>query len=381
MSTSTTFEAACEDYFFYIQFERPKPVSKQTLETSKKRLLYLQKYWSEMPVLSLTTRHVFEFKAELIKRGSSPGYIHAYLTLIRSFFRFLKEQRKMMVLDYTDIKLPPQEKNDIEFLSEDELRRFVSAINLGTIHGIRLKAFVALILDTGARINEVISLNRDSINWRDKRAYIVGKGDKKRMLFFQDWSLHWIKTYLSLREDDHEALFVSHKPPNPTARIIDEDMRRFFRSTAKKAGIKRVWPHMLRRTSATHLLFNGEDVRNIQRFLGHSKLAITERYLGTDWSKLQESISSHRTYAGIEDIGRPVHIAWARGLGFPHCQKCRTSERKHAGKGLCMRCYMQEKRSKELTGRSYSPPLNVYEHGQNKAEQGDVPVLEKGHSY
>lgn len=376
MLDSQTFEEACRDYLYYLQVERPKPVSKQTLQTVEKRLLYLQKYWKGERIDALTVRHVFDFKGELILRGRRFSYVNTYLSLIRAFFRFLKDERRLNVLDYSEIKLPPPERQEVEFLSEDELRRFVGAIDLKTIHGVRFKAFVTILLDTGMRISEALSLNRDSINWKDKNAYIIGKGSKKRMIFFQEWSLHWIRQYLALRADKHEALFVIQKAPFSVKRIVDEDMRRFFRTTAKRAGLKRVYPHMLRRTAATYLQFNGEDTKIIKEYLGHSKIAVTERYLGTNWKKVQQSVSAHISYKMVEDVGKDVALTiWASGLGLSQCQKCGSKERKHMGKGLCTKCYMAERR---LTECSRSSKVSAYERGEEKEKRANPGILQKG---
>jgi integrase/recombinase XerD len=148
---------------------------------------------------------------------------------------------------------------------------------------LRFRALVEVLLGTGARISEVLSLNRHDIHRERKEAKIVGKGNKERMLYFTDWSLLWLERYLSRRWDDDDALFVTQGDPPRRLRQWDR-IKDTFAVYRHRAGLtKPVSPHILRHTMATTLLFNGCPIGHIKELLGHERLDTTCRYyLGLD---------------------------------------------------------------------------------------------------
>ena len=153
--------------------------------------------------------------------------------------------------------------------------------------GLRFRVLVEVLLGTGMRISEALSLNRDTINWEKAEAKIIGKGSKERTVFFNQRSLDWVKKYLDIRTDNEPALFITQQG----TRLSKIDVPGFFKRYAKKAGItKKLTPHILRHTCATNLLFNGCAINNVQVILGHDRLETTCRYyLGVDKSKAKEA--------------------------------------------------------------------------------------------
>ncbi len=338
---------------YYGRYERSRPYATQTLAGYEAVLKRMVKWIGDKDIREIKIEDLMKVKKILIDRGCKEGYIYKQLTVMRTLFRFCKSGLKIEnVLDSELIEIPARKQNTVEYLTPDEVQKFIAAIDHSTIYGVRQKALVTTLLDTGMRISEALSLNRNSINFENKTAVIIGKGAKQRLVFFRQWSLWWIKKYLSLREDDHEALFVTHckKPYIPT-RFVPEDARRFFRIHAKRAGMRLVAPHMLRRTAATTFRFNGGDTRDIQLFLGHSSVSITERYLGVDYGKIQKAHEKFLNYGGIEKFGDDkinIQIKWARDAGYLKCRVCGTTKRRHAGHGYCDICYIRALRQGKL---------------------------------
>lgn len=148
-------------------------------------------------------------------------------------------------------------------MTSEEIEAFISTIPLttytGEVHqsGMRLRTVVEALLGTAMRISELLSLDRDSIDFEKKEARIIGKGGKERTVFFSDRSLTWIRRYLESRSDDCPALFVCQ---NGKDRLRRGDLWRYFDRHRKLAGIKKkVRPHILRHTAATTLLFNDKS--------------------------------------------------------------------------------------------------------------------------
>lgn len=338
-------------FLYYGRYERTRPYAEQTLEGYEAVLKRMLKWIGDKDIREITLDDLMKMKKILIDRECKEGYIYKQLVVMRTLFRFCKEGLKIKVLEPEEIEIPPRKINTVEYLTPPEVKKFLSVIDISSVYGVRQKALVTTLLDTGMRIGEALSLNKDSINFKAGTAVITGKGSKKRLVFFRKWSMWWIKKYLALRDDSHEALFVTHckKPYTPT-RFVPEDARRFFRIHSKKADMRLVAPHMLRRTAATTFRFNGGDTRDIQLFLGHSSVSITERYLGVDYSQIQKAHQKYLKY-GIEDYGDnkiKIVIKWARDAGYLKCRECGTTERRHAGHGYCDICYIRALRAGKL---------------------------------
>lgn len=336
-------------FLHYAQFERPDPVTEQTFVTYKKRINTLLKLWPNRDVESITLSDVFAFKEDLLRKKRRFSYLRTYLILIRTIFKYAQENLKLPVFDLKLIKMPKREVNTVNFSTPSEIDTFLSGIKINTIYGVRLMAIVTTILDTGMRLGcEVLKLQKTDIDWEGKYANIMGKGRKLRRVYFRDFSLKWIQKYLSLRKDNHPSVFVIHcKQPYVPKPLKYSEVERYFRSVSKKTGIK-ITAHKLRRSFATNLKFRQTDTKDISLLLGHSKIETTERfYLGIDYNELQKVYKQHMSY-GIEERFQPQNITWTKNTDWKSCIVCGTTEKEHAAKGLCHKCYMAQRRKNKL---------------------------------
>jgi site-specific recombinase XerD len=261
---------------------------KSVADISKSDLLLLKSYW-------LTK------KLSASRQGS-------LLLALKRFLVFCRDEKNALLsLDPEEIKPPPRPRREVVFLTPEEIEEFIATIPLTTYKGgthqagLRLRAVVETLLGTAMRISEVLSLNRDSIDFDRKESRIVGKGDKQRTVFFTDRALHWIRRYLESREDECPALFVCQ---NGKDRLRRGDLWRYFERHRKLAGIKkRIRPHILRHTAATTLLFNGCPIGHIKAILGHERLETTCRYyLGIDQRAAK---AAHQKYLSYDPIAEP----------------------------------------------------------------------------
>jgi integrase/recombinase XerC len=239
-----------------------------------------------MNIESINLAKINEFKAHLYSRKCSTNYIRSYLICIRSFVKFLNTAG--LPMDYKTIKVPMERKREVIFFNKEEVNKFIKQIShSGSIASLRNEALIKIMLDSGLRIFECLTLNRDSIDFVGKRAPILGKGRKPRIVFFSTWSLLALNDYLQARTDNNIALFVTHDRSHPTTvRLSADGVRSFLRKASKKFG-KKIRPHDLRRTFATNLRENGADMITIQYLLGHSNIKNTLAYIGIDYNHLQ----------------------------------------------------------------------------------------------
>jgi len=281
-------------------------LSPQTVEKYEQALRGLVRDIGDLEVQSLDLGHVTILKQKIMDRGCGASYISQNVFAIRCLLRYCRDVLEMEVMDDKKILPPRRGKKDVVYLTNDEVKQFIEAIPLennwkggkkesvARVNGVRFRTLVEVLLGTGMRISEALSLDRNKIDFDKAEAKIVGKGNKERVVFFTERSLHWIKYYLELRKDENFALFVTREG----TRWRREDISFFFKLYTKKSGIdKKITPHILRHTVATNLLFNGCPIGHIKEILGHENLITTcKYYLGLDKRLAKEAHSSFLSY-------------------------------------------------------------------------------------
>jgi site-specific recombinase XerD len=211
-----------------------------------------------------------------------------YMIAIRSFLKFLRKRNISTVVPDV-IELAKTGSRDIDHLSGDELKRFLSAPDGADLVSLRDRALLELFFSTGLRLSELCSLNRD-IDLNKDEFSIRGKGDKIRVVFLSDTAKDAIRAYLKIRKDMSEPLFVNASfRTSKDARLTPRSIQRIVKLYATKAGIyKKVTPHVLRHSFATDLLSNGADIRSVQIMLGHANIATTQIYTHVTDKQLRE---------------------------------------------------------------------------------------------
>ena len=241
----------------------------------------------EKPIADVTREDVYRIKARFVHNRLSDNWLASTLLVLKRYLQYLRDVEGKAALDPSTINPPKRRYREVVFLTPDEVDRFVGSIRLrnldGTVSlsGHRLRALVEMLLGSGLRISELLSIDKGQINPETREAKIIGKGGKERTAFFTVRAMGWLSQYLELRDDDCAALFagVSGK-----WRMKRTDIWRFFARHRELAAIdKKLTPHILRHTAATQLLFNGCPVGHIKEILGHARLETTCRYyLGVD---------------------------------------------------------------------------------------------------
>lgn len=197
------------------------------------------------------------------QKNATNRTIHRHLNALRSFFRYQN-------IDIADkVQLPKLSKPLPKFLTREEIK-----ILLEKTDRLRDKCLIRLLYSTGLRVSELVNLNKNDIKTESIHV-ISGKGAKDRIVFVDPGTQEMINRYISERNDDNEALFLSTHGDRISARTIQWLIKNY----SKKAGIeKKVTPHVLRHSFATHMLEGDADIVVIKELLGHSNLATTQIY-------------------------------------------------------------------------------------------------------
>lgn len=282
--------AIFEDFLGYARFELN--YSPQTIIKYRDSLKCFVRDVGDKPVEKLDVLDFVKLKKVMMERGNSAARISSVVYAMRSFLSFCQDVLKLKTISPKQIHPPKKFKREVIYLTKKEIERFIGTINTKTMNGLRFRTLVEVLLGTGMRIGEVMSLNRKHIDWEKREAKIVGKGNKERRVFFTQRSLDWVRRYLEKRQDTNEAIFVTKKPYN---RLNRDDIWRFFGRHRKLAKIdKKLTPHILRHTVATNLVFNGCPIVHVKEILGHERLDTTcKYYLGVDKEKAKQA---HRQF-------------------------------------------------------------------------------------
>ena len=221
----------------------------------------------------------------LKKSDYSARSISRKISTVRSFFKFCLREGIIKVNPTINLITPKIDKKLPYFLYLQEVNKLIETPLENTIFGIRDRAILELLYGTGIRVGELVNLNICNIDLYEKTIIVFGKGSKERILPLGNPSIRAIQEYLTSRnlsekkifvnKNDLEALFLNRLGGRLTTRSI----RRIIIKYMKMAGLnKKISPHVLRHSFATHLLGGGADLRSVQELLGHKSLSTTQIY-------------------------------------------------------------------------------------------------------
>ncbi|MFZ1627122.1 MAG: tyrosine-type recombinase/integrase [Candidatus Moraniibacteriota bacterium] len=279
-----------EGFLDYARYELN--FSPKTIEKYRDSLKSFVRSIGDKDVRGLDVQDFVSLKKEMMQRGLSEARIASVVFATRSLLNYCRNFLKLETLNPKQIRPPKRFKREVIFLTKDEVEAFIATIDINRIAGLRFRALVEVLLGTGMRISEALSLDRKSIDWEKREAKIIGKGNKERRVFFTEKALEWVRKYLEARTDSHEAIFITTGEPS---RLSIGDIWRFFKYHREKAHIhKKLTPHILRHTVATNLVFNGCPIVHVKEILGHEKLDTTcKYYLGVD---KEQAKKAHNQY-------------------------------------------------------------------------------------
>ena len=169
--------------------------------------------------------------------------------------------------DFSEIKMPKKERSLPAVLTPDEVRALI-----GSADTEKSRLIISLLYSSGLRVSELVNLKVSDINSQDGTGWVRrGKGGKDRLIIISPTLVKGLYEYLEGRSNQY--IFSKEKP------LTTRNIQKIIKLTSKRAGIqKKVTPHTLRHSFATHLLENGTDIRIIQTMLGHSSLSTTQVY-------------------------------------------------------------------------------------------------------
>jgi integrase/recombinase XerD len=231
----------------------------------------------------LTRTDLEEHVRDLMAEGRSPRSVARAVACYRGFFRFLVIDGRLTVNPADDLRPPRAWKVLPRYLAVEDVDRLIEQPVVNTPRGLRDRALIELLYATGMRVSELLSLRPADVNLEASYLTCSGKGNKQRIVPIGDEAADWVKRYLRegrpglLGKRSSARLFVNVKGGGPGLTRVG--FWKILKSYARQAGLtKRLSPHTLRHSFATHLLERGADLRAIQMMLGHADLSTTQIY-------------------------------------------------------------------------------------------------------
>ena len=286
-----------DQFLHYLTVE--KGLAKKTLEAYSHDLNRFLNYLEEKrieDVLRVTKVDVRAFLLTLKVQKLSNKTIVRNLVAIRTFFRFLTEEGKLESNPVEDLESPQLAKTLPEILSVQEVEQLLETPKPQTPLGIRDRSMLEMLYATGMRVSELVSLQMNQLNLEGGYVLLFGKGSKERAVPLGAEAIKRVSHYLTgarqklSKGKDSPFLFLNRSGRKMSRQVFWKNIKAYGR----RAGIrKKITPHLLRHSFASHLLARGADLRSVQMLLGHADISTTQIYTHVTGERLRQVHKRH----------------------------------------------------------------------------------------
>jgi integrase/recombinase XerD len=271
-----------------------KGLSSNTLEAYSRDLTQYFRFLESKSVSELSQTQpetLYEYLGTLRTRKLSGRTQARILSALRSFYRFLQEENLRKDNPTFPLQGPKPKRTLPQTLSEMEVETLIQQPKTESSRGLRDAAMLEVLYATGLRVSELISLTLDQLELEAHLIRTMGKGSKERLVPIGKAASRCLREYL---EKGRPPLLKKPMAPwvflnNRGGRLSRQGFWKILRQYGRQAGIlKKISPHTLRHTFATHLLEGGADLRSIQTMLGHADISTTKIYTLVTHEHLRE---------------------------------------------------------------------------------------------
>ncbi len=233
------------------------------------------------------------FLGTLRRRGYASGTVARKLASLRAFFRYLHNSGVIEQDPATLLHSPRKSHRLPSFFSREEMAAALQKPDGDPFLVARDRAILEFLYSTGVRLAELVGLNVEDVDRRDRTARVAGKGSKERITPIGGPALEALDDYLAaraelLRKRENSttgALWLNRSGTRLSGRSVQRMVRRYMRTVTEQ---DKVSPHVIRHTFATHLLEGGADLRAVQELLGHESLSTTQIYTHLTTDRLKQ---------------------------------------------------------------------------------------------
>ena len=285
-------EQLLDQFVHYLIVE--KGLSKNTIDAYSHGLTRFLSHLREQGVQEIqgaSKFHIRGFLLTLRRKNLNTKSIVRDLVAIRTFFRFLIQEGILESNPAEELESPKVARTLPEILTLKEIERILEQPTLQTPLGIRDRAMLETLYATGMRVSELTQLPTHQVNLEGGYVLVYGKGSKERIIPLGSEAMKWVTAYLETarrilsKGKESPFLFVNRSGKGMTRQRFWKSLKEY----ARRAGLrKRITPHLLRHSFASHLLERGADLRSVQMMLGHVDISTTQIYTHVAGERLKK---------------------------------------------------------------------------------------------
>ena len=260
-----------------------------------KLMMFLEENYKKLPPEKVKLEHLKSFVEHINERGVSPRTQARTISGIKSFFKFLLMEGKIIADPTSLLESPKIGRKLPDVLSMEEIDMLIDAIELNKPEGQRNKAMLETLYSCGLRVSELVNLKVTNLFFDQGFVKVEGKSDKERLVPISEKAIEEITLYLSnyrktlkISKDSENILFLNRRGKKLSRVMIFT----IIKGLAEKVGLeKKISPHTFRHSFATHLINGGADLRAVQEMLGHESILTTEIYTHLDRNYLKKTMN------------------------------------------------------------------------------------------
>jgi len=251
-------------------------------------------YLDRTMVAEVDAMQIRGFLADLFRRRLRKSSVARKMAALKTFFRYLIREGYIVANPLTGLSSPRKDQVMPEHLSVDETFDLLSCQFEDDVKGRRDRAILEMFYSTGIRLRELTALNREDVDFEQALLRVRGKGRRERIVPVGAPALTALRSYLEGRprsgtarenRDGRTPLLAGRNEERISPRTVERIIDKYIRQSGIR---KKIGPHALRHSFATHLLDAGADLRSIQELLGHKSLSTTQRYTAVSIGRLME---------------------------------------------------------------------------------------------
>lgn len=269
-----------------------KNYSENTIEAYKRDLneyfLYLKE--NNKDYLNMDYESIRKYLSYLTDKKDTNSTISRKISSLRGFYSYLRINEFIKNNPFKLINLPKKEQKLPRFFYYNELEELFNACDTSNSLGQRNLAILEVLYATGTRVSELINIKLEDINFKEKQIKVLGKGNKERIVFLGEYAVDALQDYLNdgylfLNRYNLDYVFLNHLGNKITRRGIEDILIKLIKKTSID---KKISPHMIRHSFATHLLNEGCDLESVQEMLGHESISATAIYTHVTDDRIKE---------------------------------------------------------------------------------------------
>jgi integrase/recombinase XerC len=275
-----------ENFYMHLRGRNLSAHTLRAYESDLKEFAAFMSLRGRLTARDFTIQNIRAYLANESQKEIARNSMLRKISALRSFAKYLSNRGVIAANPFKLFAAPRRERRLPKFLTEAEASKLMEA-EVSPRFAARNKALLELLYSSGLRRSEITGLNAGDVNFTEGCVKVLGKGGRERLVPVTDIALEAISNYLSTRAgvNAHAPLFLGSRG----GRLSGEGLAQLIKKSAIKSNLARkITPHSLRHSFATHLLNNGCDLKTLQEILGHKSLGATQVYTHVSLDRLKK---------------------------------------------------------------------------------------------